>query len=71
MYYLANFSVVSIDQMSTISINSSELDDGDILSMNENESRKTIFSQVDLWNLQRHMRTIHVSNRIPRTWEGL
>ncbi len=70
MYYLANFSVVSIDQMSTISINCSELDDGDILSMKENESRKTIFSLVDLWNLQRHMRTIHVSNRIPRTWEG-
>lgn len=71
MYYLANFSVVSINQIPAISRNGSELDEGDSFRMHENESKKPVFSQVDLWNLQRHMRTIHVSDRIPRIWEGV
>lgn len=32
--------------------------------------KKVVFSQVDLWKLQKHMKTIHVTDRFPRTWEG-
>lgn len=33
--------------------------------------REAVFSQADLWNMQKHMKTIHVTDRFPRTWEGL
>lgn len=36
----------------------------------EAAEKETVFSQADLWNLQKHMKTIHVTDRLPRTWEG-
>ncbi|MCA6451317.1 MAG: hypothetical protein IM584_13780 [Chitinophagaceae bacterium] len=33
--------------------------------------REAVFSQADLWNVQKHMKAIHVTDRFPRTWEGI
>jgi hypothetical protein len=46
------------------------------LSANEDDenhdavSQETVFSAADLWNLQRNQKTIHVTDRLPRTWEA-
>lgn len=37
----------------------------------EPQQKEAVFSTADLWNLQKQMKTIHVTDRLPRTWEGL
>ena len=71
MYYIANFSVVSMDRAPVGSDNFPELTDSETLVDKITECKETVFCQADLWNLHKHSRTIYVTDRLPRTWEGL
>ena len=71
MYYIANYSVVSMDQVPVVSDNFPELSDNETLVDEVAECKELVFCQADLWNLHKRSRTIHVTDRFPRTWEGL
>ncbi len=70
MHYLTEKSGAKQNlQTSQVSANVSEADIPESV-MEIALEKETIFSQADLWNLQKHMKTIHVTDRFPRTWEG-
>lgn len=71
MYYIANYSVISLDTVPVVSDNFPELSGSETLVDEITECKEPIFCQADLWNLHKHSRTIHVTDRLPRTWEGL
>jgi hypothetical protein len=71
MYYIANFSVVTMEDASVFVAEESEVNACDLFNENNQPCRETVFCQADLWKVHRQMRTIHVTDRFPRTWEGL
>ncbi len=71
MYYIANHSVVSSENIPVISDNFPETNGQEILVDELAAFKDPVFCQADLWNLHKHSRTIHVTDRLPRTWEGL
>jgi hypothetical protein len=71
MYYLTERSVMANDKSRVLVVTP----DGEIVPSRQDASVETekeaVFTQVDLWNLQKQMKTIHVTDRFPRTWEGI
>ena len=71
MYYLTERSVLA-NGSETALIQAEEHpgipERGEVIELQEKE---IVFSTADLWNLQKHMKGIHVTDRLPRTWEGL
>lgn len=70
MNYIANFSVVSIDRTGEAPVLESDKLQQDQNQDCSNPNDESVFCQADLWNLQKQMRKIHVTDRFPRTWEG-
>lgn len=70
MYYIANYSVVSSENIPVLSDNYPETKEIEIHADEIVEFKEAVFCQADLWNLHKHARTIHVTDRLPRTWEG-
>jgi hypothetical protein len=70
MNYIANFSVVSIDRTGLADGLESDMLQQDLHKENSKQNDESVFCQADLWNLQKQMRRIHVTDRFPRTWEG-
>lgn len=70
MNYIANFSVVSIDRTGESAGLESEMLQQDLNKESSHQNDESVFCQADLWNLQKQMRRIHVTDRFPRTWEG-
>lgn len=70
MYYLTERSVMANDKNRVLAVTADRL----IASFREEvcveTGKEAVFTQVDLWNLQKQMKTIHVTDRFPRTWEG-
>lgn len=71
MYYIANFSVLSLEKEQPISEKNKLSNACAMPEANNKEMRELVFCQADLWNVHRQMRTTHVTDRLPRTWEGL
>jgi hypothetical protein len=69
MYYIANFSVLAANEQRELSLQIT--DSVDEISCGSDESKEPVFCQADLWNLHRHQKTIHITDRFPRTWEGI
>lgn len=70
MYYLTERSVMANDKSRVLAVMAERW----IAPSRENVcvemEKEAVFTQVDLWNLQKHMKGIHVTDRFPRTWEG-
>lgn len=70
MYYLTERSVMANDKSRVLAA----ITNGEVTSFGQNAGeemdKEAVFTQVDLWNLQKQMKTIHVTDRFPRTWEG-
>ena len=71
MYYIANFSIISLEDKPVVSESNAETNTCGVFTENDKKLKETVFCQADLWNVHRRMRTIHVTDRFPRTWEGL
>jgi len=71
MYYIANFSVISLDNEAVIPFHYTDVNASLIPEEDTKEMGMHVFCQADLWNIQRQRRTKHVTERLPRTWEGL
>lgn len=71
MYYLTERSVMANDKSRVLAVTPH----GQIAPLRQDAcvetEKEVVFTQVDLWNLQKHMKTIHVTDRFPRTWEGI
>lgn len=70
MNYIANFSVVSCDRTGESAGLESDMLQQDLKNESSDQNDVSVFCQADLWNLQKQMRRIHVTDRFPRTWEG-
>ena len=71
MYYITNHSVDSSENIPVISDNFPEAIEQEIMVEELATCKEPVFCQADLWNLHKHSKTIHVTDRLPRTWEGL
>ena len=71
MYYLTERSVMANEPETVLEQHEHHLYITAPSETMEAAEKETVFSQADLWNLQKHMKTIHVTDRLPRTWEGL
>lgn len=70
MYYLTERSVMAFTPSKNLTPSTTPLSPLTAERSPEKNERHAVFSQVDLWNLEKHMKTIHVTDRFPRTWEG-
>lgn len=70
MYYLTEKCVTANDTERISGEAVRFLTDGSTDNHHTESDRESVFAQADLWNLQKHMKTIHVTDRFPRTWEG-
>ena len=71
MNYIANFSVISLNNEAVSPFHYTDVNATLIPVADSKEIRMHVFCQADLWNIQRQMRIKHVTERLPRTWEGL
>lgn len=71
MYYIANFSVISRNNEAVMPFHNTDVNTTLNPAVDIREIGMPVFCQADLWNIQRQMRTKHVTERLPRTWEGL
>lgn len=71
MYYLTERSVMANDKSRVLAVTEDRLIAPFRKDACEETEKEAVFSQADLWNLQKHMKTIHVTDRFPRTWEGM
>ncbi|HEY1020223.1 MAG TPA: hypothetical protein VGE25_14550 [Sediminibacterium sp.] len=70
MYYLTERSVMANDKSRVLAATADRLIAPFRQAVCVETEKEAVFTQVDLWNLQKHMKTIHVTDRFPRTWEG-
>lgn len=70
MYYLSERSVMAFTPSKNLTPTTIPFSPLAVGKFPEKNERHAVFSQADLWNLQKHMKTIHVTDRLPRTWEG-
>ena len=70
MYYIANFSVISRNNEVVIPFHYTDVNATLMPAVGIKEIGMHVFCQADLWKIQRQMRTKHVTERLPRTWEG-
>ncbi len=71
MNYIANFSVVSREVNGKPNGAQTDRYQQEAVNKCHNQNNQSVFCQADLWNLQKRMRRIHVTDRFPRTWEGV
>lgn len=71
MYYLTERSVMANDKSRVLAAPADRLIAPFRKEIYVERERESVFTQVDLWNLQKQMKTIHVTDRFPRTWEGI
>lgn len=71
MYYLTERSVMANDKSRVLAATTNRLIAPCRKDVCVEKEKEAVFSQADLWNLQKHMKTIHVTDRFPRTWEGI
>ncbi len=68
MYCIANFSVVSLENLPKFS-DDPQLNEVCQVSAGSDRLIEQVFCQADLWKVHKQIRTIHVTDRFPRTWE--
>lgn len=72
MNYIANFSVISLNNDTVIRFHCTDVNAATLIPAADiKDTGPHVFCQADLWNIQRQMRTRHVTERLPRTWEGI
>lgn len=71
MYYLTERSVMANDMDRVFAETADPFTSQSTENESEDQEREAVFSHVDLWHLQKNMKTIHVTDRFPRTWEGI
>jgi hypothetical protein len=71
MYYLTERSVMANESNTVFAEIAGQLNNPSTEIICAENGHEVVFSQVDLWNLQKQMKTIHVTDRFPRTWEGI
>lgn len=71
MYYLTERSVMANDMNTVFAETADPFTSQSMVNESVDEEKEAVFSHVDLWHLQKNMKTIHVTDRFPRTWEGL
>lgn len=71
MYYLTERSVMANDKSRALAATADRLITPFRQDAYVENEKEAVFTQVDLWNLQKQMKTIHVTDRFPRTWEGI
>ncbi len=71
MYYLTERSVMANDITAVFAEPANSLTSQSMENESEDQEKEAVFSHIDLWYLQKNMKTIHVTDRFPRTWEGI
>ena len=71
MYYLTERSVMANGITAVFTERADQFPLQSMENEFEDQEKEAVFSHVDLWHLQKNMKTIHVTDRFPRTWEGI